>query len=339
MMEISYFTSCGKGTVTLNLYELLPCTQKKFRIILDMCEKSEKCHDHVSFLYDFIAGKVDGLKSDRSKLNENSGFDKPVISKINTEMKKWLALSGIISKEYGFEEITDTDATIKMKKSTFYAIKDNSVIEVEGWTFEKGGYTFETYKDKRGYRVLLNGTGLGVSSTTVKTKKDVITFIDSRLLETLKKSDHVIKGARKLFSEKMIAAGYWTPEQAEEHTQAPSVAPEVPEVTQTPEIVEVATVPASVPDVETAHANKDTVASWTVRRMIIYRAFGKPETDTADIVDCATVKPYKPHIQTDKRTMVHLSDQFKKSENSGRYTALCGLPNPPPFPLCGVRSP
>lgn len=34
-------------TVTLNLDELLPCTQKKFKLILDMCKMSEKCYELV----------------------------------------------------------------------------------------------------------------------------------------------------------------------------------------------------------------------------------------------------------------------------------------------------
>lgn len=321
MMKIEYFTENGKGTVTLNLDELLPCTQKKFKLILDMCKMSEKCYDHVSFLYDYIAGKIDLLKDDRSKLDENNAFDKHIISKINAEMKRWLALSTLISKDYGFDEITDNDATIKMKKSNFYAIKDDSIIKVEGWTFEKGGFIFEVYKDKRGYRVLLSGTGLAVLSTPVKQKMDVAVSIDSKLIDTLKKSESAIDGAKKLFAEKMVAAGFWTPEQETEHTKDTEIEPKA---TQVPDVAEVATVPA-----------RNTVASWTMRRVIIYRAFGKSKL--ANIADCIE-KMYKHHIYNFIQINVYLPSILEKSKNSGKYRDCGILPNPPPFLCCGCST-
>lgn len=213
MLDIEYTTGSGRGKMSIDIEKLLPCSQKDFRILLNTVELSTNAGDHAETLYNFIAEKAAKIKDIRGRLDDRNPKDKETRRRLNVDLKKWVALAGMLSKMFDTPEISDDESKIKLKSCTIYAMFTGSggreIKIYTGWSFEKFGFTFEVYKERPGrYEILLSGTGTRCATCTNKDGAPV--EITPELAGILKKN---IDGGKmqelyKMYKETMTAAGY-----------------------------------------------------------------------------------------------------------------------------------
>ena len=216
MLELTY--NNGRGRVQLNLEMIIPCSAADMKRVLSFVNLSDDPDEHAKTIYDYIAGQVAELKKEREKHDENSAAGKEKITKINATMKKYLANASALVKGYGLPELSDKSAQVVLHSATVYAVESKeckTTIETySGWTFEKGGFTFDVYKKSKAYyQILLHGTGL--SCATARNKTAAPAEVTPRLLDILRKGTKKIETAKENFNALMIAAGYMEPEKTE----------------------------------------------------------------------------------------------------------------------------
>lgn len=219
MLKITY--KSGRGAMQINLESLLPCSKADFRRLLDTVNMSDQIDDHAGTLYRYIAEQTDILKKYRDTLN--AGREKKALAKVNAEIKKYLGLADMLTREYNTPEITDADAKITLKAATVYALRmdeHNKPVarEFSGWTFQKSGFTFEVYREGGKhpiYVILLEGTGLKIADA--EKRSEIIVSITPHLLDLLNKQPEKITTARDSFRRHMIEAGFIEAEQENEN--------------------------------------------------------------------------------------------------------------------------
>ncbi len=205
-LSINYFTNSGGGNFTVNLDALLPCSNRDFEILLNTVSKSNDCSDHIKTLDSYISSKINYFKDMRAGLDSEN--DAAYISKLTSTIKKYVALNNLLVKRFGVDPVTDKEASIKLKSASFYGLfKGFTVTPLQGWIFEKGGYTFEVFKNQSGgYTVMLSGTGVLLKE--VDRKNECVAAITPKLLKMLDNNPDKIQAARDTFKKYMIAAGY-----------------------------------------------------------------------------------------------------------------------------------
>ena len=212
MLEITY--KSGRGHVQLNLDTLLPCNASDFKRILSFVDLSNNPAYNANLLFEYISGRIENLKKQRSNYSDSREDERKEISKLNGIIKKYLAHSESLTKKYGTSELSDGDAEIIMHKSIVYAVgmfggHNASVKEFDGWTFEKSGYTFDVRKNdlcKASYIIMLHGTGLKIAESS--TKSGSVAEITSKIINLLNSKPEHIEKAEKDFNDLMIAAGF-----------------------------------------------------------------------------------------------------------------------------------
>lgn len=212
MLEITY--KSGRGHVQLNLDALLPCNASDFKRILSFVDLSNNPAYNANLLFEYISGRIEKLKKQRSNYSDSREDERKEVSKLNGIIKKYLAHSESLTKKYGTPELSDGDAEIIMHKSIVYAVgmfggHNASVKEFDGWTFEKSGYTFDVRKNdlcKASYIIMLHGTGLKIAESS--TKSGSVAEITSKIINLLNSKPEQIEKAEKDFNDLMIAAGF-----------------------------------------------------------------------------------------------------------------------------------
>ena len=195
----------GRGHMTFNLYSLpLTATNiRRFRDYLDIADGDRQAL--YRDVYGWIKRRVNELKKDADR---NAQEIKGLISNANA-----LRVSG-----YGRDLPVTGDAaeTIRMHGATVYArhmTRDGVTVKcVTGWTFEKGGYTFDVYQSRKAarnctseYTVLLHGTGLVVlhNRNRIAAAQD----ITPETLDYIRTHTEKIENARRELETMMIDAG------------------------------------------------------------------------------------------------------------------------------------
>lgn len=225
MLEFTY--NNGRGHVQLNLEMLLPCSAADMKRIMSFVDLSADPYEHAKAVYDYIAGRIAELKEERGTWDENSAIGKEHISKINAEMKKYLSNVAALVKSYGLPELKDDAAQVVLHAATVYGVIYNSSTSpdackwsaqpFDGWTFEKGGFTFdvrrEKYARKTVYIIMLHGTG--AECARAEKKSGIAAEITPRLLDVLKNGADKIAECKERYNKLMIDAGYMEPERPE----------------------------------------------------------------------------------------------------------------------------
>jgi hypothetical protein len=210
MFELTYKN--GKGRLSINLEELLPCSKADFKRLLDTIELSDTPDKYATEIYMHIVDHINELKERREKVDPE--YHKKDIAAINAELKKYLGLSGMLTKCYDMPELNDKDATITLRPAIVYALHQNSetgeayAARLDGWTFNKSGYDFEVYRSDimKEYVVLVPGTGLKI--TSAPTKNQVAASITPHIIEIINEQTEKIMEAREQLKAYMIKAGY-----------------------------------------------------------------------------------------------------------------------------------
>lgn len=206
ILEVKYsnWQRENNGSIKVVLNEFLPATQKNFRILLRTCELSDDLDGHVKKINEYIAARIDELKKLRKKFNQE---DKKQLSIIDSEVKKLLALNKILVKDYGAEEIGDTEnkqnqkEEVKtMKKNTnnyFEGIKTLEELRTKYRDLLKanhpdnGGSVEVTQaintEYKKAFDLLKSGANLESESTKLKWNEEQ----DANLREALYKVIHL----------------------------------------------------------------------------------------------------------------------------------------------------
>ncbi len=214
MTKLNFTYNYGRGRLEIILDNLLPCTPADFKRLLSFVQLSERPEDHAAVIFEYISGCVAELQKEREKYNPDSAYAKPQRARINAAIKKHISNAAQLSKVYGFPEIEDDAAKIVYKSATVYAIITNDAGKAiaesfNGWTFQKSGYVFDVYKDKRRkayYHILLHDTGLGV--VTVTNRNQAADAITPRVLEVLENAADKMEAMQEDFKHHMIAAGF-----------------------------------------------------------------------------------------------------------------------------------
>ena len=225
MLEFTY--NDGRGHVQLNLETIIPCSAADMKRIMSFVNLSSDPDEHAKAVYDYIAGRVADLKEKRAEWDENSAVGKEHISKINAEMKKYLSNAAALVKSYGLPDLKDDAAQVVLHAATVYGIIYNSSTSpdackwsaqpFDGWTFVKGGFTFdvrrEKYARKTVYIIMPHGTG--AECARAEKKSGIAAEITPRLLDILKNGADKIAECKERYSKLMIDAGYMKPERPE----------------------------------------------------------------------------------------------------------------------------
>ena len=223
VLTINYYTGSGSGKMELNLENFLPCSVHHFKILIDTINKSDDRDEIAATLNGYIIEQAEKLKKDREIIDAER--EKTALAKINAELKKYIGLNALLVKEYNADEITDGDATIKIKAATVYALRLNKdrmqeAQAFDGWMFTKAGYTFDVFKDGTGktadFIIMVHGTGLQL--TTTRKKSEIVASVTPRLLDILTQNAAKLEAARENFKKFMIAAGFIEADPENENT-------------------------------------------------------------------------------------------------------------------------
>ena len=230
ILEITYKE--GRGHLKLDLSAALPCTAGDMKRIISFLDLSADPARNAEKVYSFCAGRVEDLKAARKEVNNFSDSGKREIAALNAEIKRYIRNAAALAKEYGFQEITDAEAQIKMHAGTVYAVVFKSTaaggnnaacIETfDGWTFEKSGYTFSVYREtnndgtKGNYLILVSDTGLKIAEA--KTKAGCPSEITPDIIDILNRpgNQKKLNAYRDRFKNHMIDAGYMDPKKIQE---------------------------------------------------------------------------------------------------------------------------
>lgn len=233
MTKLTFSYNSGRGRLEIILDALLPCAAADFKRLLSFVELSDDPATHAETIYNYIAAAVDELKKERETHNPESVIGKKNISRINTAIKKHLSNAAPLSKAYGLPALEDADAKIIHRPAVVYALRTNDagkpvLQSFNGWTFEKGGYTFDIYKTrKQHYSILLHGTGLQAATTT--SRNDAAAEITPNTMEILGKiTAEKMEQMHETYRQRMIEAGFMEDDKRPENISEPD-APEKPE--------------------------------------------------------------------------------------------------------------
>lgn len=216
ILEITY--NQGRGNFTVNLDRLMPCTQKQFKMILDMVDMSNDPAALVNHLNNYFCDQME----------EKTMKEFCYINRIKLEsyQKKMDALKDILISRYDIENDQESEKMEKTrcKRAVVNALHHENgekvIKQFPGYTFEKAGYHFTVHKDDRGY-FLVCLYGIQVWNR----EKSKAAAVNSITDEIISKIDKI--GAENLNSVKsdyinaMLKAGYMTEEEAIEMRNTP----------------------------------------------------------------------------------------------------------------------
>lgn len=228
MKEFKVVYAYGRGGMTADLDELMPCTAADCKRLVSCLEQTAEPWTYAEQIRDHIAEKVAELQAEREKCDD-SQRGKAATTRINATLKKYLANAAELVKRYDLQPITDAAAQVKMAAGAVYAMTSDGIKEHNGWTFEKAGFVFEVYKaDKAYYRILLAETGKEVANCSNKSAAPA--EITERVAGILKNGAAKIEQCKAEFRKAMTAAGYM----AEQAPETAGQARETTEQTETP---------------------------------------------------------------------------------------------------------
>jgi len=197
----------GHGKLEIDLSVFLPCSKSDFNNILRTCGLSNECDDLIKQLHDYIADQVRWLQDEKNYI---SYAELPKGETRTGMIKKYIGLNDILVTKHGAEQINDEfvdfNKNIRLKSGIAHALqldehRKQVVVSIPGWTFEKGGYTFEVYAKKYSkyteYIILLAGTGR--QTAYAKKKTEIIAAITPELLEIINKQPEKIEQFKKEF--------------------------------------------------------------------------------------------------------------------------------------------
>lgn len=219
-MSENYLTiNHQRGTFKVNLDAFLPCTQKEFKMILEMIDQAADCDELVNQLYAYITGQMVKNEYDL-KYGEN------ILRKYTKEdsyKKKLAALKEILEKNYTVipaELEAEPTEKVKVKSSIVYILDKHfhdydetgaKLVNVIGWTFDKGGYTFDIIKTEYG-RYIVKLYGININGLHYKSKAAAVNSIDDNMLAILEKNADHVNHIKAQYTALMIEAGYMEPE-------------------------------------------------------------------------------------------------------------------------------
>lgn len=212
----------GRGKLTVDLMQLLPCGTVDFKKLLSFVDLSDDPAGNADKLFTFISCQVQELKASRESENAESAVGKEKISKINSVLKKYIASAAMLTKSYGTPELSDDAAKIILKPAKVYSVLENAgkrfVKEFDGWTFEMSGLVFDIRKNDcgTGYIIMLHNTGACCARAAKKNLAAV--EITPKVIDSLTSAENAKKLAevKKQYKQLMVEAGYMEPEKEQE---------------------------------------------------------------------------------------------------------------------------
>lgn len=199
-----------KNSFAVDMDRFLPCTQKEFKMVLDMIDKAENIDELAGQIYDYITGQLEkDLIAVQCMIGSGS---------IDSYKKKMAALRDLLVSRYDIkveQPEEQPEEKIKVKSSIVYIFKghfENMKIESAiGWTFKKAGYTFDLVKYGNGSRYQVKFYGLDLNDEVYKSQNAAVNGITDKIISIIDKNAENVEVWKKRYDDAMIAAGYMDP--------------------------------------------------------------------------------------------------------------------------------
>ncbi len=205
-----------RGNFNVNLDSFLPCTQKEFKMVLELINQAANMEELVNELYAYIAEKLEQDVYSIQYLRKFTTFD--------GYKKKMSALKDILEKNYTFltirpteepeKKVTAKSAIVYVLNSKVYSydMPDAKLEVVIGWRFNKAGYNFELIKVPYGNkeRYVLKLYGITVNSEYYTSRTAAVEAVNEKLLSILEKNAERLAIIKSQYEKLMLESGYMT---------------------------------------------------------------------------------------------------------------------------------